>query len=135
TVQRQTDEFSANDLQIAGLTTQLRDKANELGLGEVFGLARQIAGDSATALEQSLINAQFAGENRVRFLRDFSATTSIASVEELTRLWNELLREMIAQGEVGRFQASIVQPNGDPTTAEVVRVGPFIAVAEGQFLA
>src|SRR5688572_4260712 len=52
-VQTKTDQFSANDLEISRLATELRDKANALGLSEVFGLARQIAGDATTTLEQS----------------------------------------------------------------------------------
>ena len=52
-------KFSANELQINELDKQLREKAAGLGLSEVFGLAKQVAGDSATVLEQSLISTQF----------------------------------------------------------------------------
>lgn len=47
-------KFSANELKINELDKQLREKASALGLSEVFGLARQVAGDTATVLEQSL---------------------------------------------------------------------------------
>ena len=46
----QGEEYAQNDIEINELTTQLRDKANGLGLGELFGLARQVAGDSTSAL-------------------------------------------------------------------------------------
>lgn len=134
-VQVKSDQFAANDLQISALNTELRDKANSLGLGELFGLARQVAGDSATALEQSLINAQFVDSDRVTFLREFAGTDAVADIDTLERLWFELQREMTASGEVARFTTTVIEPNGNPLQTEVVRVGPFTAVAEGQYLA
>lgn len=134
-VQLKSDQFAANDLQISALNTELRDKANGLGLGELFGLARQVAGDSATALEQSLINAQFVDSDRVAFLREFAGTDAIADIDALERVWFELQREMTASGEVARFTTTVIEPNGNPLQTEVVRVGPFTAVAESQYLA
>jgi biopolymer transport protein ExbB len=134
-VQEKTNQFSANDLQISTLNVEMREKANTLGLGELFGLARQVAGDSATVLEQSLINAQYAGEDsRVAFLRDFSQQDTIASIAQLERVWFEIQREMTASGEVARYTGTVVEPNGDALTAEVVRIGSFTATADGQFL-
>lgn len=135
-VQEKTNQFSANDLQISTLNVEMREKANTLGLGELFGLARQVAGDSATILEQSLVNAQYASEDsRVAFLRDFSQQDTIASIAQLERVWFEIQREMTASGEVARYTGTVVEPNGDALTAEVVRIGPFTATADGQFLA
>jgi len=135
-VQEKTNQFSANDLQISTLNVELREKANTLGLGELFGLARQVAGDSSTILEQSLVNAQYASEDsRVAFLRDFSQQDTIASIAQLERVWFEIQREMTASGEVARYTGTVVEPNGDALTAEVVRIGPFTATADGQFLA
>jgi biopolymer transport protein ExbB len=135
-VQEKTNQFSANDLQISTLNVEMREKANTLGLGELFGLARQVAGDSATILEQSLVNAQYVSEDsRVAFLRDFSQQDTIASIAQLERVWFEIQREMTASGEVARYTGTVVEPNGDALTAEVVRIGPFTATADGQFLA
>ena len=123
-------------MQISTLNVEMREKANTLGLGELFGLARQVAGDSSTILEQSLVNAQYASEDsRVAFLRDFSQQDTIASIAQLERVWFEIQREMTASGEVARYTGTVVEPNGDALTAEVVRIGPFTATADGQFLA
>jgi biopolymer transport protein ExbB len=43
-------------------------------------------------------------------------------------------REMTAQGEVARYQAPVVQPSGESAPAEVIRIGPFTAMSDGQFL-
>jgi biopolymer transport protein ExbB len=134
TVQEKSNQFAANDLEISRLATELRDKANTLGLSEVFGLFRQIAGEATGKLEQSLINAQFS-DGRVEFLRNFSEANTVAKTEELDRVYSELLREMTASGQVARFQGTVVQANGEPLDTSIVRIGPFTAIADGKYLA
>jgi biopolymer transport protein ExbB len=137
--QRLNDQYSQNELRINELNGQLRDKANSLGLTEVFGLARQTANDAATVLQQSLITSQFPARQgelwRDDFLRDFAAGRVTPSAAELERVWLEVQREMTASGQVARYQATVVQPGGAATQAEVVRIGPFNATSDGQFLA
>lgn len=135
-VDASTARYSENDLQIQQLNGELRDKANTLGLGELFGLARQIAADTVTDFSQSLISAEFAGSgtDRVQFLRSLSTATGMPTITELEQLWFELQREMTATGQIARFNTSVVQPNGDLIDTQVVRVGPFTAIAEGQYL-
>lgn len=133
----QAEEYAQNDIQINELNNQLRDVANGFGLGEVFGLARQVAGDMVTAFEQSLINAQFANEDpsRTEFLEQLAASETIISTADLEKFWLELTREMTAQGQVAKFRGTIVAPNGDPTETTITRIGPFLAMADGQYLA
>ena len=130
--------YSMNEVKINGLNNQLRDKAMALGLAEIFGLARQVANDTATTLQQSLISTQFppkAGEKwRDDFLREFSAARATPTATELERLWIEIQREMTASGQVAKYQTKIVQPNGQEVDSQVVRIGPFTAMADGQFL-
>jgi biopolymer transport protein ExbB len=135
---RLSDQYSANEVRINNLNNQLRDKAVALGLAEVFGLARQVANDASTILQQSLITTQFppaAGEQwRDEFLRDFSSSRTTPTAAELERVWIEIQREMTASGQVAKFQARVVQPAGEPVDSEVVRIGPFTATSDGQFL-
>ena len=133
------DTYSANELRINNLTTQLRDKATQLGLSELFGLARQAANDSSSILQQSLITTQFPVAEgqlpRDEFLRQFSSARTTPTATELERLWLEIQREMTASGQVARYRARVVQPGGEGVDSEVIRIGPFTATAEGQFLA
>lgn len=135
-VEASTARYSENDLQIQQMNAELRDKANGLGLGELFGFARQIAADTVTDFAQSLISAEFAGgdSDRAAFLRELAASTAMPGIVELERLWFELQREMTASGQVARFGTRVVQPDGDLIDTQVVRVGPFTAIAEGQYL-
>ena len=134
-----SDTYSANELRLSELNGELVRKATSLGLAEVFGLARQVANDSAGILSQSLISTQFPANEgevgRVDFLRGFSSARSTPTPEELERLWFEIHREMTAQGDVLRYQAEVVQPTGESVPSEVLRIGPFTATSEGQFLA
>jgi len=131
-------QFSANELVINEADKKLRDKAASLGLQEVFGLARQVAGDSATILQQSLISTQFRaaeGEsNRDAFLRDFAAAQRAPTHGDLEKVWLELYGEMTQSGAVAKYTTKVVQPGGEPKDAEVIRIGPFTAMSEGKYL-
>jgi biopolymer transport protein ExbB len=133
-----SETYSENELEINNLNTQLRDKAAALGLAEIFGLARQSANDVSSIMQQSLITTQFptpAGEiPRDEWLRQFSASRATPTAADLERLWLELQREMTASGQVAKYRAIVVQPGGEPVDSEVIRIGPFTAIADGQFL-
>lgn len=131
-------QFSANEMKINDLDKQLREKAAALGVAEIFGLSKQIAGDSATILEQSLISTQFppkAGElDRANALRAFSASKQIPSTADLERLWFEMQREMAASGQVAKYRTPVIQPGGEAVEQVVSRIGPFTASSEGKVL-
>jgi biopolymer transport protein ExbB len=137
--ERLSDTYQANELRISNLNQELRDKATALGLAELFGLARQAANDNSSILQQSLITTQFPtppGElPRDEWMRQFAASTAAPTAAELERLWIEIQREMTASGQVAKYRTTIIQPNGEPVESEVIRIGPFTAIADGQFLA
>jgi biopolymer transport protein ExbB len=133
-----SDRFSQNELRINELNGQLREQATMAGLTELFGLARQVANDVSSTFQQSLITAQLQGTpsaDREDFLRRFAADNKIINdVAQLERLWTEMLREIAESGKVARFTGRIVRPNGDPLEAPVIRVGPFTASSNGEYL-
>jgi biopolymer transport protein ExbB len=132
------DTYSANEVKINQLNGQLRDKAMALGLTELFGLARQVSNDASSILQQSLITTQFPPAQgqpaRDEFLRTFSASRTTPTAADLQRVWFEIQREMTASGQVAKYQATVVQPGGDPQKSEVIRIGPFTAISGGKFL-
>jgi biopolymer transport protein ExbB len=129
--QRISAQFDANDLQLDALNAQLKARAGS-ALVELPGVTRQIAGDVATALSQSMISAEY--PEREAFLRGLAERGQFPSIEELERVWREVLREMVDSGRVERLKARVVGGDGVSREAEIVRVGPFIASAEGRFL-
>ncbi len=133
------ERYGATELKIGEQNARLKEQLATLGLAEVFGLARQAAGDAATVLGQSLTTAQIAksGEiaDRGTFLRNLAASKQTPAQSDLERLWTELLGEMTLSGKVARYTSRVVQPDGNTADAEVVAVGPFTATAGGDYLA
>ncbi len=123
-------EFDNNEKEINEVSTLLKQR--EGNLGELFGVTRQVAGDTANVMEQSIISAQF--PEREEFLRSLASAKTLPSIAELERLWFEMQREMTATGDVQRFEHPVVQADGQTATAPVVRIGPFTIMSNGKFL-
>lgn len=103
--------WEANEGTIEEITTLLRQ--HEGNLGELFGVTRQIAGDAAGVLRESLITTQLeppeGQESRAEFMVRMAAAKALPSIQELERLWFELMREMTMSGEVVRYQTEVIQ--------------------------
>jgi biopolymer transport protein ExbB len=129
-------QWTQNEQTIAEVTGLLREKQGNLG--ELFGVTRQVAGDAATVLQQSMLSAQYGtpteGEERAEFLRRLAGARALPSISELERLWYELLREMTDAGKVAKFNAEVLQRDNTKVNMEVVRVGPFTAQSNGEYL-
>jgi biopolymer transport protein ExbB len=123
-------QYDANEKLINELDTQVTDRSGNLA--ELFGVTRQVAADTASALQQSMISAEF--PEREDALRTLAGSKELPSIRELEGLWYELLREMTESGRVVRMTTDVVQASGEPEQAEVVRVGPFVASSNGRYL-
>ncbi len=132
-VDAKTKKYSENDLAISQANKELQEKARKLGLTEIFGSARQVAGDLAINLRQSLVSAQFA-DDRVQFLTSVATAERVLTPAQLERFALEMQREMTADSEVITYKGAVVEANGNPVSADVTRVGPFTAVANGKFM-
>jgi biopolymer transport protein ExbB len=122
--------FDENELKIAELEEQLRNKLGTLG--ELFGVVRQVAGDTRGHLEASLVSAQLPGRDQQ--LGVLAESKSLPSIEQLEGLWFALQQEMTESGKVVRFPATVVTESGEETQREVIRIGVFNAVADGKYL-
>ncbi len=122
--------FNENEIRITQLEEQLR---NRLGnLGELFGVVRQVAGDTRGVLDGSLATAQFPG--RAEPMAELAESKVLPSITELEGLWYALLEEMVESGKVVRFNTTVVLPDGEQVQRDVVRVGVFNAISDGKFL-
>jgi len=122
-------QFDANEVKIGEQEELLN---NRLGsLGELFGVVRQVSADVYSVIYNSLVSAQFLG--RDDFLADLSKAKELPTIEELEKLWYEMMRETIETGRVVRFTTNVVSEDGKPAEAEVVRIGGFIAMTNGKY--
>lgn len=122
--------FESNETRIHELEDALKGQAGELG--ELFGVVRQIAGDSKALINDSLISAQYPG--RVQPLESISENAAIPTISQLESLWYLLQQEMTEQGKVVRFPGTVISPAGEPVQTEVVRIGPFNLVADSEYV-
>lgn len=138
--ERKEANFAKNEADISVAQERL---TNRLGsLKELFGVLQQVAGDSKGIFEGSLITSEL-NENtetagREIFLEDLIKTagssSKLPSIEELEQLWFEMQREMTLSGKVSSYQADVILPTGDTVKKQVVRLGSFNAVADGNYL-
>jgi biopolymer transport protein ExbB len=123
-------DFENNELKIAEQEEVL---AQRLGtLGELFGVVRQVAGDTRSQVENSVISAEYPG--RLPFLDDLGQSKALPSIQKLEGLWATLLQEMVESSKVTRFPTTVVAVDGSESEQEVVRVGAFNAVSNGRYL-
>lgn len=127
-------QFAENDKQLAALEKELTEAKGNLK--ELFGHLTGFAGDSRETLRSSLTAAQY--PDRVapitEMIEKLNSATKLPSMQEIESLWYEVNREMIESGKVVKFTADVKQPDGSVASQEVVRVGAFNVVSEGNYL-
>ncbi len=129
--ERLRDAFDANELQLVELETVLDARMGNLG--ELFGVVRQVAGDLSSTIEESMVSAQLAG--RGEFLADLAQRRELPTFNELAQMWLEMVREIYQSGRIVRFNADLINADGQvERNREVVRIGVFNAISNGNFL-
>ena len=132
---RLEQKFEANEALLVVAEAQLKERLGSLN--EIFGHLAGLATESRNIFEQSISSAQF-GKEREEFLTKLAVKmgqgVTLASIPELERLWFELQREINATGEVVKFSTDVIALDGTVESREVVRVGVFNAVSDGNYL-
>jgi biopolymer transport protein ExbB len=127
---RLTKQFEDNDSRLSDLEEQLNLKIGTLG--ELFGVVRQLSGDAKNTYSQSLTNLEF--PSRIEFLGNLAERKELPKVNELERLWFELLNEMNASGKISKFSSEVLDTSGNSSLYDVIRIGQFNAVADSNYL-
>ena len=122
--------FQENEIRLAELTAVLEERLG--AFGELFGVVRQVAGDTRGQLMQSLVSSQLPA--REVEIDKLAQSTELPELAQLELLWFTLLQEATQQGKIVRYQAPVVTVDGNENLAEVVRIGPFTALSDGKFV-
>ena len=132
---RLEQKFEANEALLVVAEEQLRERLGSLN--EIFGHLAGNTSEARNIMEQALTAAQF-GKDREDFMTILGSKMNegikLASIEELETLWYELQREINASGEVVKFTADVISTDGNVEQRDVVRVGNFNVVSDGQYL-
>ena len=123
-------EYDRLERDLAELTTVLQERMGNLG--ELFGIVRQSSGDIQAALNDSMVSAQRPG--RGVFLSELAQRQALPNVQELRTVWSRMVTEIAESGKVVKFNTTVERANGAKEELEVVRVGVFNAVSNGNFL-
>ncbi|MEJ2514339.1 MAG: MotA/TolQ/ExbB proton channel family protein [Gammaproteobacteria bacterium] len=125
-----TTQFNTNEQALAELSETLRLQLGNFG--ELFGVVRQVAGDTVGVIRTSLITAQ--NPNRGDTAAQLAEVKGVPSMEELNSLRALLMEEMVRSGQVSRFPSQVTLPDGTSAQEEVVRVGVFNLISGDRFL-
>ena len=128
--QQLSAQMEANETELSKLETQLKERSGILG--ELFGVARQAAGDLQADLNNSIISAEF--PDRSKTLAKIANSKALPTIDQLESLWFTLQQEMTESGKVVHYKTEILTASGDPKEAEVIRIGTFNALADGKYL-
>ena len=127
-------QFEENEIRIGDLTEQLDKRLGSLR--ELFGVLQQVAGDTRGGFEGSIISSQYAnrGDWMGELAQKMGTSSQLATIDEMESLWFELQREMTESGKVSKYPGTITKLSGDKVNTEIVRVGSFALIGEGEYL-
>ncbi|WP_199609817.1 MotA/TolQ/ExbB proton channel family protein [Flocculibacter collagenilyticus] len=127
-------KFEANEIKLADKTEVLTKRLGSLK--ELFGVLQQVAGDTKSKFQTSVVSAQFQGRDIFleQMAKDMGASSKLASIADIEKVWFEMQREMTEQGKVAKFQTDVIVAGGDKVNKNVVRVGAFNLVSDGKYL-
>jgi len=120
-VRRVERQFDANEGKIAQLDGELNAALGEFR--DVFGLARQSAGEFKATLDSSLASAQF--PNRTEVLGKIANSKALPSSSELDAIWKSMLGEIKAQRQVVSFEANVGNSDNPDVPMSLTRIGTF----------
>jgi biopolymer transport protein ExbB len=132
---RLENQFNENEILIAEKQEQLRERLG--ALTELFGHLTAAAGDLKSNLDVSLVSAQY--PDRGAFLDGLidkmSTSDRLPSIEEIERVWYEMLREITETGKIAKFSTDVATATGERAPRDVVRVGAFNVIdMDGNYL-
>jgi biopolymer transport protein ExbB len=125
-----TAAFNANEQEITELQDNLEVQVGNFG--ELFGVVRQVAGDTVGIVNSSLVSAQYPDRGTVA--TELAGIKGLPSIEDLDKLRILLFEEIAASSRVVKFPTTIRTADGNTADAEVVRLGDFNLLTGDRFL-
>lgn len=126
--------FASNQTEIVAARAALDERLG--ALKELFGVLQTVSGDAQGRFNASLTDIHY--PDRSNFLVELGSkmagANTLASIEDIERLWFELQREITESGKIVRFNHEVSMANGDKENLEIVRVGPFNLAFDGGYL-
>lgn len=127
-------KYEEQEQQVQLKRQQLSERLGSLN--ELFGHLTSTAGDLRSAMQTSLVSAQYPGRTQFldQLIDKMNSATRLPTIAEIERLWFEMQRETLESGKVVKFTGTVILPDGEKAQQEVVRVGNFNLVSDGKYL-
>lgn len=127
-------QFEENQQRIITARQALDERLG--ALKELFGVLQTVSGDTQGIFKSSLTNIQYPdrGEFLVALGSKMAGASSLASIEDIERLWAMLQQEIIESGRVVRYTNLVTKADGQQEEMEVVRVGSLNIINENGYL-
>jgi biopolymer transport protein ExbB len=125
-----TSQFNANEQQLTELADNLRVQVGNFG--EMFGVVRQVAGDTVGVVRTSLVSAQYPERGEVA--KRLAEIKGLPSINDLDALRIVLFEEMVESGKITNFPSTIITADGNSEDVQVVRVGVHNLITGDRFL-
>lgn len=122
--------FDNNERELAELSEQLRQRVGTLG--ELFGVARQAAGEVKAMVDVSMVSAEL--PHRIGLAEALAGSEGLPAMRDLDALRILLLEEMAETARIGRLRTDVIGVDGLREERDVVRVGAFAAISGDRFL-
>ncbi len=122
--------FNENELQLAKLTEQLTERLG--AFAEMFGVIKQAAGETQGQLNASLISGE--RKDRAEQLEGLVKAKRIPTVDQIQTLWQMMMDELVVQSVISTFDGILVDGDGQARTAQITRIGAFVAMHDGEYL-
>jgi biopolymer transport protein ExbB len=122
--------FDTNEKNLTELQVKLHERSDTLL--ELFGIARQVAGEAKAIFRDSLVSTQIPG--REEQLENLTQGQVLPAIRDLEALWFALQQEMTESGKVVNYRAPVIAADGGEHEQRVVRLGVFNATSGGRFL-
>lgn len=127
-------QFEDNQQRIITARQALDERLG--ALKELFGVLQTVAGDTQGRFDDSLTNIQYPdrGAFLVELGTKMAGASSLASIEDIERLWAMLQREIYESGRTVRFTHLVTAADGEQSETEVVRIGSFNIISDQGYL-
>jgi biopolymer transport protein ExbB len=127
-------KYSAQETRLEAQRKVFQERLGSLK--ELFGHLTSTAGDLRSSVSTSLVSAQYPGRDVFLdgLIEKMNSNTQLPSIEEIEQLWFEIQRETIESGKTVKFTGNVVKPNGDNMEQEIVRIGNFNLISDGNYL-
>jgi len=119
-----------NTAEITNLKDKLKQQTRDLG--DVYSIFNEFVGDFSAVLDDSIVTLQ--NPERSLKLAELAANKRLATIQEMEQLWLLVQEEMTESGKIISFEAPIISTDGSYENKQVLRVGTFTAVSDGEFL-